>query len=949
MMKYPASAYRMEWKAIILLLSIIALPMIAKGQATVTLSPIPHVQFLSNAGIPLASGCVNTYIAGTTTPQTTYRDSGGVNTNTNPIILNAGGFADIWLDVTKSYKFTVVSTGGVNCSTGVTQWTVDNITVPSINAILAGNNTWSGNQTFNGSVTAGGSTTLNTLTVTGAESHSGAANFLNLTGIANLTNLNNIEIVDGTVYALNQTGVNAAITAVNGRGGGKVLITKPVTITHDIVLKSNVVLECTGGWAQPLITYTGAGGGEHAIFGNNIQDSAVVGCYIKGPNLNRPPIPALTTSTSGGSLGAGVTVFVKTTYVNANGESIASTESTITTGAGATNSVTVTAPWLLVDPAGQAPAHITGYSVYSSTTTGTEKQQAASGACVNITTNCTIQVIGAGASAPTSTSAAASIDVRGIEFDGTNRHWEINNKVVGFYYGIYDGNISGGSESYINNNFVQGCVLSCIVQGDDRAQMNHNRISDCGTSNTDHCLYITGTQGVTDAEAIGNQLTFAQGFCGVAFDAGTNTVINQIRFIGNNCDYGGQAPSGTRGGFQAGIQSATDTCSGMTISDNTFSNVSGTAVIQSANCSFIAIANNTIRSYSGPAGITVSTNLAVANTDISVTGNIVAGGANLAAGDNAINCTMSGGGSAQNVSITGNVIDQNPFNGIKIFGNCTDGTITGNSIMNFNQQNASGNGIDTEANANGWVITGNRIRSVTATSTGIGIVGGNDNIVAGNDLVNNNNTFFDLGTRTQIYGNKLNATDALFRINAGALLTEQATPSAGSAGFAAISCTSDDHMCHFNPNNGGVQNLNQSVFITGSAYTNATTTFSTVTGMSFPIAASRNYALACHLYLQGSATTAGPKFQLTGPAAPGAVLLGVGPFDPIAKTTTNVSSGFSVANTTLGTIGALGINYDVLVTAGIVNGTNAGTVVLQAAANGAGTLTIQPGSWCEFK
>jgi hypothetical protein len=107
--------------------------------------------------------------------------------------------------------------------------------------------------------------------------------------------------------------------------------------------------------------------------------------------------------------------------------------------------------------------------------------------------------------------------------------------------------------------------------------------------------------------------------------------------------------------------------------------------------------------------------------------------------------------------------------------------------------------------------------------------------------------------------------------------------------------------------------------------------------------------LACHLYLQGSAVTAGPKFQLTGPASPTAVTLAVSPWDPIVKTTTNVATAFSSPIIVFGTIGALGVNYDVIVSGGIVNGVNAGTVALQAAANGAGTLTIQPGSWCEFK
>lgn len=150
------------------LLCALAVPLAA--QVPVALSPVPHLQFLSNAGIPLASGCVFTYQAGTTTPAVTYRDSGGVTTNTNPIILNAGGFADIWLP-NAAFKFTVKSAGGVNCASGGTLWTVDGIS--GVLGLLNLNNIWTGTNQFNQAVivnlnanqfqagTVGNRTTLN--------------------------------------------------------------------------------------------------------------------------------------------------------------------------------------------------------------------------------------------------------------------------------------------------------------------------------------------------------------------------------------------------------------------------------------------------------------------------------------------------------------------------------------------------------------------------------------------------------------------------------------------------------------------------------------------------------------------------------------------------------------------------------------------------------------------
>ena len=49
------------------------------------------LQYFTNAGIPLNGGKVNTYLAGTSTPQATYTDSTGGTPNGNPIILDSAG------------------------------------------------------------------------------------------------------------------------------------------------------------------------------------------------------------------------------------------------------------------------------------------------------------------------------------------------------------------------------------------------------------------------------------------------------------------------------------------------------------------------------------------------------------------------------------------------------------------------------------------------------------------------------------------------------------------------------------------------------------------------------------------------------------------------------------------------------------------------------------------
>ena len=68
------------------------------------LSPNPKQQFFDANGQPLVGGKVYTYAAGTTTPIVTYVDAAGITTNTNPIILDSRGMANIWLLSTANYK-----------------------------------------------------------------------------------------------------------------------------------------------------------------------------------------------------------------------------------------------------------------------------------------------------------------------------------------------------------------------------------------------------------------------------------------------------------------------------------------------------------------------------------------------------------------------------------------------------------------------------------------------------------------------------------------------------------------------------------------------------------------------------------------------------------------------------------------------------------------------------
>lgn len=83
------------------------------------LLPWVKARFFDSNGIPLAGGQLFSYVAGTTTPLATYTDSSGLTANTNPIILDANGQCNAWVN-TGTFKFVLED------SLGNVQWTVDN-------------------------------------------------------------------------------------------------------------------------------------------------------------------------------------------------------------------------------------------------------------------------------------------------------------------------------------------------------------------------------------------------------------------------------------------------------------------------------------------------------------------------------------------------------------------------------------------------------------------------------------------------------------------------------------------------------------------------------------------------------------------------------------------------------------------------------------------------------
>lgn len=252
------------------------------GTASAQVSPLPFVkpQYFDNYGRPCAGCKLFSYVAGTTTPQATYSDPGGVFPNPNPVVLDASGRANVYLSAS-GYKLILQT------SAGSTIWSVDNVVVSAI-ALLSSNNVWSGTNTWNNASIFNGSVTFNagftstgpnilngggTIAGTwlGSPTFSGTPNFsggflattatysgqiistvttgtppfvvASTTKVANL----NADLLDGCDWAspcaIGTTAANTALFTTVGIGGGTPLASSNQTGTGNIILSLNPVMQ----------------------------------------------------------------------------------------------------------------------------------------------------------------------------------------------------------------------------------------------------------------------------------------------------------------------------------------------------------------------------------------------------------------------------------------------------------------------------------------------------------------------------------------------------------------------------------------------------------------------------------------------------------------------------------------------------------------------------------
>jgi hypothetical protein len=106
---------------------------------TAFLAPNAVFRAVGGDGLALVGGQLFTYAAGTTTPIATYTDNTAGTPNTNPIILNSRGEANVWILPNVGYKFQLED------ATSNIIWTVDQIFNSQLLTLFGGVDTGSAN------------------------------------------------------------------------------------------------------------------------------------------------------------------------------------------------------------------------------------------------------------------------------------------------------------------------------------------------------------------------------------------------------------------------------------------------------------------------------------------------------------------------------------------------------------------------------------------------------------------------------------------------------------------------------------------------------------------------------------------------------------------------------------------------------------------------------------
>lgn len=246
--------------------------------ASYTISPIwgAGAQLFDNSGNVLSGGKVYTYLAGTTTPATTYTTKNGNVANSNPIIANSAGRLtnEIWLPISQGFKFVLKDVNDVLLAT------YDNIPTtqqPPITNDASSISYEQGYEVTAGNFTIGATYLITEIGTTDFEAIGAVSNTVGVlftaTGVGSGTGK---ALYSRTVEQKLQESVSVKDFGATGDGvtddtdaiqaaidslpdGGVVIVPEGIYRVSQIIINSFVTLKggrMENGWAR-LITYKG--------------------------------------------------------------------------------------------------------------------------------------------------------------------------------------------------------------------------------------------------------------------------------------------------------------------------------------------------------------------------------------------------------------------------------------------------------------------------------------------------------------------------------------------------------------------------------------------------------------------------------------------------------------------------------------------------------------------
>lgn len=218
-------------------------------------------QSFTNAGIVNSGGTLTTYVAGSTTPASTYTTSVGNVLNSNPITFNSAGRLanEVWLTGGVSYKFIVQDSvgnilgtydnvSGINDTTLQSEWISSGVTPTYVSATsftVPGNQTaiFTNDRRIQASITAGtvygsvSSTSVSTVTTVNVTLDSGSLD----SGLSVV----NVSLLNPAHPSVANSGItflgNNIASPVTGLSGSVIAPIKMTKIANSVVLDIGVI------------------------------------------------------------------------------------------------------------------------------------------------------------------------------------------------------------------------------------------------------------------------------------------------------------------------------------------------------------------------------------------------------------------------------------------------------------------------------------------------------------------------------------------------------------------------------------------------------------------------------------------------------------------------------------------------------------------------------------